>query len=171
MHAMKKRFYNPLHHDLYVALFALVALGAILGLGYGLMEYEREYIDPCATEPIVDMDAIAFFDDYKNISSKELQEKFSEAHEHAVQLTGSIRFVDSHGEHLHLEAIAGGSESNFINCALREPIDMATYSIGSNVTVQCYCKGKKELDVSDDPFASMMGESSTEIVLYKCCVE
>ena len=168
---MIKRFYNPLHRDLYVALFSLIVLGAILGLGYGFMEYEREYIDPCSTEPIVDTDALAFFAEYKDMSSEELQEKFSEAQEHAVRLTGSIGFIDSHGEHLHLEAIAGGSESNFINCALREPIDTATYSIESNITVQCYCKGKKELDVSDDPFASMMGESSTEIVLYKCCVE
>ena len=140
-------------------------------MGYGFMEYEREYIDPCSTEPIVDTDALAFFAEYKDMSSEELQEKFSEAQEHAVRLTGSIGFIDSHGEHLHLEAIAGGSEINFINCALRELIDTATYSIGSNITVQCYCKGKKELDVSDDPFASMMGESSTEIVLYKCCVE
>ena len=37
---MIKRFYNPLHLDLYVALFSLIALGAILGLGYGFMEYE-----------------------------------------------------------------------------------------------------------------------------------
>lgn len=168
---MIKRFYNPLHLDLYVALFSLIALGAILGLGYGFMEYEREYIDPCAIEPIVDEDALAFFDEYKDMSSEALQEKFSEAQEHAVRLTGSIGFVDSDGEHLHLKAVAGGSENNFINCALREPIDAATHSIGSNITVQCYCKGKKELDVSDDPFASMMGESSTEIVLYKCCVE
>ena len=168
---MIQRFYNPLHRDLYVALFSLIVLGAILGLGYGFMEYEREYIDPCSTEPIVDTDALAFFAEYKDMSSEDLQEKFSEAQEHAVRLTGSIGFIDSHGEHLHLEAIAGGSESNFINCALREPIDTATYSIGSKITVQCYCKGKKELDVSDDPFASMMGESSTEIVLYKCCVE
>ena len=168
---MIKRFYNPLHRDLYVALFSLIVLGAILGMGYGFMEYEREYIDPCSTKPIVDTDALAFFAEYKDMSSEELQEKFSEAQEYAVRLTGSIGFIDSHGEHLHLEAIAGGSESNFINCALREPIDTATYSIGSNITVQCYCKGKKELDVSDDPFASMMGESSTEIVLYKCCVE
>ena len=168
---MIKRFYNPLHRDLYVALFSLITLGAILGLGYGFMEYEREYIDPCSTEPIVDTDALAFFAEYKDMTSEELQEKFSEAQEHAVRLTGSIGFVDSHGEHLHLEAIAGGSEINFINCALRELIDTAAYSIGSNITVQCYCKGKKELDVSDDPFASMMGESSTEIVLYKCCVE
>ena len=167
---MIKRFYNPLHRDLYVALFALFALGAILGLGYGFMEYEREYIDPCSTEPIVDMDALAFFDEYKDISEGELQDKFSEAQEHAVRLTGSIGFVDSHGEHLHLDAVTGGSKSNFINCVLRERIDTATYSIGSNITVQCYCKGKKELDESD-PFASMMGESSTEILLYKCCVE
>ena len=88
-----------------------------------------------------------------------------------VLVTGSIGFVDAHGEHLHLNAVADGSDNNFINCALREPIDTATYSIGSKITVQCYCKGKKELDVSDDPFASMMGESSTEIVLYKCCVD
>lgn len=167
---MIKRFYNPLHRDLYVALFALFALGAILGLGYGFMEYEREYIDPCSTEPIVDMDALAFFDEYKDISEGELQDKFSEAQEHAVRLTGSIGFVDSHGEHLHLDAVTGGSKSNFINCVLRERIDTATYRIGSNITVQCYCKGKKELDESD-PFASMMGESSTEILLYKCCVE
>ena len=168
---MIKRFYNPRHRDLYVALFSLIVLGAILGLGYGFMEYEREYIDPCSTEPIVDTDALTFFAEYKDMSSEELQEKFSEAQEHTVRLTGSIGFIDSHGEHLHLEATAGGSESNFINCALRETIDTANYSIGSNITVQCYCKGKKELDVSDDPFASMMGESSTEIVLYKCCVE
>ena len=168
---MIKRFYNPLHRDLYVALLTLFALGATLGLGYGFMEYKREYIDPCSTDPIVDMDAPAFFDEYKDMSSEELQEKFSEAQEHAVRLTGRIGFVDSHGEHVHLDAVAGGSESSFINCALREPIDTAIYNIGSNITVQCYCKGKKELDVSDDPFASMMGESSTEIVLYKCCVE
>ena len=167
---MIKRFYNPLHRDLYVALLALLAIGATLGLGYGFMEYEREYIDPCSTEPIVDMDALAFFDEYKDISEGELQDKFSEAQEHAVRLTGSIGFVDSHGEHLHLDAVTGGSKSNFINCVLRERIDTATYSIGSNITVQCYCKGKKELDESD-PFASMMGESSTEILLYKCCVE
>lgn len=66
---MIKRFYNPLHRDLYVALFSLIALGSILGLGYGFMEYEREYIDPCSTEPIVDTDALAFFAEYKDMTS------------------------------------------------------------------------------------------------------
>ena len=73
------------------------------------MEYEREYIDPCSTEPIVDMEAPAFFEEYKDMSSEELQEKFSEAQEHAVRLTGRVGFVDSHGEHVHLDAVAGGS--------------------------------------------------------------
>ena len=98
---MIKRFYNPYHHDLYVALFALIALGAILGLGYGFMEYEREYIDPCSIEPLVSADAPAFFDEYKDMSSEELQEKFSEAQEHAVRLTGSIGFVDIVGKEVY----------------------------------------------------------------------
>ena len=168
---MKKRFYNSLHRDLYVALFALVALGAILGLGYGLMEYEREYIDPCAVEPIVNMDAIAFFEEYKTMTSEELQEKFSEKNEFAVRLTGVIGSIDGNGEYLHLNVVSGGSITNFINCSLREASNLASYSIGSKITVQCYCKGKKELDVNDDPFAALLGESSTEMILYKCCVK
>ena len=35
------------------------------------------------------------------MTSEELQEKFSEAQEHAVRLTGRVGFMDSHGEHVH----------------------------------------------------------------------
>ena len=169
--SMIKRLYNPRHIDLYVALLALVALGAILGIGYGFMELEREYVNPCSIEPIITMDAITFFDEHKDMSDEQLQEKYSETKKHAVKLTGVISLIDRKGEYLHIAGQTNSPTNNVINCTLRQSLDTNIYKLGTNVTVQCYCKGKKELEVSNDPFASMMGGSSTEIVLYKCCVE
>ena len=118
---MIKKIYNPRHIDLYVALFSLSVLGIILGLGYGFMEYEREYTDPCSIEPIVDTDAITFFEEHKDMPTEQLKEKFSEAKEHAVRLTGKIMEIDEEdGEYLHLEGSTTEPSHNIINCALRK---------------------------------------------------
>jgi len=169
---MKRKFYNPRHKDLYTALFALSLLGVIIGIGYGLMEYEREYIDPCSIEPIVDTDAMIFFEEHKDIPTETLEEMFSEAKEYAVRLTGKVREIDEEGEYIHLQG-SPSEPHNFINCSLRETLDPSIYSPGDEIKVQCYCKGKKVIDSEDpdDTVASMIDVSSTEILLYKCCVK
>ena len=173
---MIKKIYNPRHIDLYVALFSLSVLGIILGLGYGFMEYEREYTDPCSIEPIVDTDAITFFEEHKDMPTEQLKEKFSEAKEHAIRLTGKIMEIDEEdGEYLHLEGSTTEPSHNIINCALRKNMTINTYTKGDKITVQCYCKGKTETIIEDDAnevdlFAEAYG-NSTELILYKCCVQ
>lgn len=173
---MTNKIYNPRHIDLYVALFSLSFLGIILGLGYGFMEYEREYTDPCSIEPIVDTDAITFFEEHKDMPTEQLKEKFSEAKEHAVRLTGKIMDIDEEdGEYLHLEGSTTESSQNIINCAVRQNMTINAYTKGDEITVQCYCKGKTETIIEDDAnevnlFAEAYG-NSTELILYKCCVQ
>ena len=175
---MIKKIYNPRHIDLYMALLFLSALGIILGLGYGFMEFEREYIDPCSTEPVVNTDAITFFEEHKDMPTEQLKEKFSEAKEHAVRLTGKIVEIDEEdGEYIHLAGSINEISDNFINCALRQDT-ISNYSIGNNITVQCYCKGKNQIMSSNNdsdefevfPEFQEQIENSTQIILYKCCV-